>query len=257
MKRAIVAVLLASAGAAPVFAQSKPDGWSFEVTPYLFAAGLDGTASVRGVTADIDMSFSDIADRLDSGFMALAEARKGAWVFAFDAIYIKLSDEAAETWNGPLGNTNTATLNIGATQYVYQLLAGYRVYDQRAGVDLLGGLRYTRLDLSADLAVATGAPLLPDGSRSATRREDWTDVVAGVRVIFPFTERWSAVGYLDYGLAGDADKTYQAYAGVNWRLGKSISAKFGYRYLYQDYTNDDFRWDMTTEGLFLGLGVGF
>jgi opacity protein-like surface antigen len=254
---AIIAALLTAACAIPVFAESRPEGWNFEVTPYLFAAGLDGSGALRGVTADIDMSFSDIWDRLDQGFMALADVRKGRWMVGFDGIYIKLSDEAARSWNGPPGNTNTATLNVGVSEYVYQLLAGYRVHEQRVAFDVLGGVRYTRLDLSADLAITTGAPLLPDGSRSAARREDWSDVVAGARVTIPIAERWSAVGYLDYGLAGDADETYQAYAGMNWSFARNFAAKLGYRYLYQDYNRDDFRWDASTEGVFLGLGIGF
>lgn len=45
------------------------DRWQFEVTPYFFAAGLDGTVGVRGVEADVDLDFEDIWDNLDSAFM--------------------------------------------------------------------------------------------------------------------------------------------------------------------------------------------
>ena len=47
------------------------DAWQFEITPYLFAAGMNGTLGARGVESDLDMSFNDIWDRLDKAFMML------------------------------------------------------------------------------------------------------------------------------------------------------------------------------------------
>ena len=52
----------------------------FEIIPYLFVAGMDGTAEMRGISADIDMSFGDIWERLDKAFMVYITARKGDWI---------------------------------------------------------------------------------------------------------------------------------------------------------------------------------
>ncbi len=49
------------------------------------AASLNGDTGIGGVTTDVDMSFSDIWDKLNAGFMAAFEARKGPWIFLFDA----------------------------------------------------------------------------------------------------------------------------------------------------------------------------
>jgi len=106
---------------------SNNDEWQFEITPYLFASAMDGTAEMRGISADIDMSFGDIWDRLDKAFMAYSTARKGDWVYSLDFICFKLEDEQSATWQGPLGNTNTAQLIAGATQQVYTLSAGHRI----------------------------------------------------------------------------------------------------------------------------------
>ena len=75
--------------AMPVLADNEnadPSGWQFEITPYLFAAGMDGAAEMRGISASIDMSFSDIWERPDKAFMVYFTARKGDWIYAFDDI---------------------------------------------------------------------------------------------------------------------------------------------------------------------------
>jgi hypothetical protein len=74
----VIAATLAGPVAAPVHAApSTTDAWQFQVTPYLFGAALSGTTGIGNVTADVDLSFGDILDNLDSGFMAMLEARKG------------------------------------------------------------------------------------------------------------------------------------------------------------------------------------
>jgi len=236
--------------------KDNKEAWQFELTPYLFASGMNGTVGMRGVETDLDMSFSDIWDRLDKAFMLLLTAQKGDWVFAFDGLYVDLENEQSSSWQGPLGNTNTAQLNADVTQKIYAPSVGYRVLDNNTRLDILGLARYTSLDTGMKLAFTTGSDLLPDGSRSASRKETWWDVAVGVRVVAPFAKKWAFVGYADIG-AGGSDLTYQLLAGLNWQFTKMFSAKFGYRHIYQDYSKDDFKWDMTTAGAYAGLGIRF
>lgn len=257
---AVLATVACVAGP-PALAQAEPatpDQWQFEFTPYLLGAGLNGTTGIGSVTAHVDMSFGDILENLDSGFMALFEARQGRWTFGAEGIYFKLKGEGADSWQGPLGNTGTASLEATVTEQLYQLTAGYRVLDARTKVDVLGAGRYTQLDTKLNLAVTTGSPLLPDGSRSVSGTESWWDPVIGVRVLHPFAESWSFVGYADIGGFGvGSDLTYQLLAGVNWQFAKSVTAKAGYRYLYQDYAHNGFVWDMTASGFYVGAGFRF
>lgn len=253
-KRMLGLVLIGLFIQTPVYAANED--WQFEITPYLFAAGMNGTAGMRGVESDLDMSFSDIWDRLDKAFMLLFSAQKGDWVFGFDGMYIDLADEQAASWQGPLGNTNTSKLNVDATQQIYAPVIGYRVLKNKNRVDVLGVARYTSMDTAMKLALTTGADLLPDGSRSVSRKESWWDLAIGARVLAPFSEKWAFVGYVDIG-AGGSDLSYQLLAGLNWQFAKMFSAKFGYRHFYQDYSKDDFKWDMTTSGVYAGLGIRF
>ena len=256
----ISVLLISTFGAGPARAEDgkNPDAWQFEITPYLFASGLNGTVGMRGVNADVDMSFGDIWDRLDKAFMLLATAQKGDWIFGFDGMYVDLADEKASSWQGPLGNSNTAQLNADLTEQIYSLSAGRQVLAQGRGsrLDLLGVARYTSLESTLKLALTTGSDLLPDGSRSVSDKYDWWDAAVGLRFIAPLATKWDFVGYADVG-AGGSDLTYQLLAGVNWQFSKALSAKVGYRYLYQDYEKDDFKWDMAMSGAFLGLGIRF
>ena len=252
----MLGLLLLAAGNGAAHAAPEPEAWRFELTPYLFGASLSGTTGIGQVRADVDASFGDLVDNLDSGFMAMFEARKGKWGFGFDGVYFKLGDQKTSAWQGPGGiGSATGTLEATMTEQVYQLWSGYRIVDGRSKTDLIGAARYTQLDTDLDLTVTTGG-LLPGGARSLSGSKHWWDAAVGVRSITPFAERWEFVSYFDIG-AGGSDLTYQFLLGLNWQASKDLKLKGGYRYFYQDYADSGFLWDMAAHGFYLGVGIGF
>lgn len=96
--------------------------------------------------------------------------------------------------------------------------------------------------------------MLPDGSRFVGRKESWCDLAIAAQLKAEIIDKWNFIGYADIG-AGGADLTYQLMAGVNWQFSDTLSTKLGYRYFYQDYEKDGFVWDMTTSGVYAGLGI--
>ena len=90
------------------------------------------------------------------------------------------------------------------------------------------------------------------GSRSVNRKDSWWDAAIAAKVIAPFADKRYFVAYADID-AGGSDLSYQLLAWVNWQFSHSLSAKCGYRHLYQDYTKDDIKWDMTPSGTYLDL----
>ena len=246
---------IASGGQSEAGAQN---GWNFQVTPYLFAAGLNGTAGARGVEADIDASFSDIWDNLDVGLMGLFEARNGPWTMTFDALYFKVSDQASKTVTGPFGQvTVKGALDVSSSVTVLQPSLWYRVIDERTKVDLGAGLRYTRLSLDLDVKIVTVPGIaFPGGRRSSSSSESWVDVVVGARVNHPISDRWSLTAYADLG-GGGSSHTYQLVAGADWALNDRFTARAGYRYAYWDYADGGTVWDMSASGPYLGLGITF
>jgi hypothetical protein len=242
----------------PASIAAEPDSWQYEVTPYFLAAGLNGTAGVRGVTADVDMSFSDVMDSLEGGFMGLFAAQKGRWSYGLEGVYFKLGDEATKSVSGPFGQvTVNGALELTTKMYIYQGTVGYRLVDEATSVDLLGGLRYTKLDAEANVVITTVPGIVfPGGAISASGSESWTDAVAGVRAIHPLSDNLDLIGYADVG-AGGSDLTWQLIAGLNWEFKKDFIAKAGYRVLDWDYEDGGTVWDMQASGMYLGLGIRF
>lgn len=244
--------LLAALALAGVTAGAQAaDAWQFELTPYLWASGMEGDVQAgRLPKTAVDMSFGDILDTLDFGLMGAFEARNGRWGFLFDGIFMRVSDSATAS-RGPL------TVNADA-EVEQTMLAGavaYRAVEGKAPVDVIAGLRYTKLDVDAKIDASLFSLA---GTVKRSGDLDWIDPYLGVRVQYPLNERWSLVGYADVGGFGvGSDFTWQGLAGVNYEFSKSVVAKFGYRYLRVDYDKDNMLYEMRNDGVYLGAAFRF
>lgn len=255
----LMGILACAAGpAAAAQGAATSDNWQFEVTPYLFASGLKGDLGLRGVTTNLDVSFDDITKNLDAGFMGMFVAQKGRWSFAFDGTYMKLTDMQSKSVTGPFGHVAVnGAVNAATTLKVGQGSVGYRVFDDRAKVDVVGALRYTELKTDAYVAIATvPAVVFPGGAASAGGKESWTDAVIGARALYPLNDQWSLVGYVDAG-GSSGSNTYQWLAGANWEFSRGFTAKAGYRELSWDYDKNGTVWNIKASGPYLGLGIKF
>jgi hypothetical protein len=238
-------------GSTSALAQTTPSGdtWQFEVTPYFWAAGMNGWGRIgaRTPTAKFDASFSDVWRNLDVGAMGSFEAHKGRWGVLFDAIYVKLG-QTSDPLEGDLGK---AKLNVSQT--ILQLAGTYRVVDSSVmPIDVLGGVRYTYLD--SEFSYSKG-PLLPNGL-DRSNNVDWTDGFVGVRGRYYMTDKWSVIGYADAGTGG-TKYSWQLIAGTNYDFTKSVVGKFGYRIISMKYESNNFLYQVKTDGLFLGVGIKF
>ena len=258
---ALLAGMLALGAGTVATAQTtaaQTGGWQFELTPYIWAAGMKGDVQSGPLPKiSTDVSFSDIVDVLDFGLMGAFEARKGRWGMLFDAIYMKLSmgGTASRTGPGPIGATATASATLEMKQTLLAAAASYRAVEGRSPVDVIGGLRYVKLEASADI---DGSFEAVSGTLSRSGDKDWVDPYIGVRIQHPIADRWTLVGYGDIGGFGvGSDFTWQAIAGVNYDFSKSVSGKLGYRYLAVDYDKDGFLYDMDSYGAYLGVGIRF
>ncbi len=232
---------------------AEENNWTFEATPYFMAAGLKGDVGIGDRKADVDMSFGDIMDTLDFALMGLVTARKDRWTLGFEAIYFKISDDS--TYIGPGGRISGA-VDVTTEMSIYAATTGYRVYDEQTQVNLLGGLRYTKVDADADVLIASAGPLGLSRDLAANGDQSWTDAFIGASFTHPFSEEAELFGYFDLGGSSDSD-SYQVIAGVNWEFEQDYTAKFGYRLLDWDYDDGNFKWDMKTYGPYAGLGIQF
>jgi hypothetical protein len=251
---------LAFAVSASAYAQGGPwmsDRWSFEATPYLWAAGLDGDVQAGALPrTSIDIGFDDIFDNLDFAAMGTFEARHGRWGFLVDAMYIKVSASATarRTGPGPIGATLTATAHVKVEQTLFTAAAAYRLAQGPTAFDLLGGLRYSKVDVDGEIGASLFALA---GTVKRSGKKEWVDPIVGFRARHRIADRWALAGYADIGGFGvSSDLTWQVIAGIDYEISKTFSAKGGYRILKVDYDRGAV-YDMKTSGVYLGLGIRF
>jgi len=256
---ALAAFSLAPTPARAQTATAAPgSGWTFDFTPYIWGVAMSGDVQGGALPAiNIDMSFSDILDNLDAGLLGAFEARKGRWGLLFDAIYMKLegSGTASRTGPGPIGATATASAELDVTQKMFAAAVAYRAVEGSAPIDIIGGLRYSKIE--ADAAI-DGSFFAQAGSVARSADKSWVDPYIGVRALYPVANHWTLVSYADIGGFGvGSEFTWQALVGMNYEFSKTFAAKFGYRYLSVDYDKDGFIYDMANSGLYFGLGIRF
>jgi len=69
-----------------------PSKWQFSFTPYGWFSGINGNATARGHTVDVDESFIEIVEDSDSfaALMGYFEARKGPFSLFTDVVWADL-----------------------------------------------------------------------------------------------------------------------------------------------------------------------
>jgi len=216
--------------------------WKHEFAPYLWGSAMEGTVGVGDVVADAQLSFSDILDNLEFGFMGAYRASRDRYSISVDAIYMGLG----ATEKGPGG---VLKADIDVDQIGLEADFGYALSER---LTLLAGLRYVSLD--ADLKV-TG-PL--GNSRTASEGQDWVDPVVGAQYAWPFADEWTLSLRGDIGGFGvGSDFAWQGIATLRWQFSPRTALGVAYRYLdidYEDGKGDDyFKYDVATSGPAMGV----
>ena len=243
---------LTFAAAAPALAQTKSEEkFTLEITPYLWAAGIEGSYQIGNIASGgLDVSFDSIWDNLDMAVMGTIEGRHGRWGLLFDAVYFDMSQTQ------PTQDHLASSVKAKIEQQLYSLAPAYRVLEDEVFVDVLAGVRY--LYMKGELTIAEGQhPLIAQG-RQVSSSDSWWGGFVGARVAWPlpFYKPVSLVGYLDLG-AMDGEFMWQGIAGVNWQISEMFTAKLGYRYMSLDVSTGVSEFDLDIGGAYAGLGIKF
>lgn len=227
---------------APVIQASD---WQHEIAPYLFAAGMDGTAGVGPIEADVSQSFGDIVSNLDMGFMGAYRGTKDKYSITVDTIYMSLG----VTEKGPGGVLRG---DVGVEQLALEGDFGYSLSE---AVTVFGGLRYN--DISSDVKVSG-----PLGTRKASGSKSWVDPLIGAIYSHKFNDTWSMSLRGDIGGFGiGSDFAWQGLATLRWQVTPTVGVLGAYRYIDMDYEdgsgNGRFLYDMAITGPALGVVFSF
>ncbi len=265
----IVAMLLSSASPVLVGAEEQSSETASSDAPwtrigvYGFLTSIEGDVGYRAVEADIDVSFSDILDNLDIGFMGFAEHRRGKWSFIADLAWLDISESGGTRVTGPLGmGQGTVSAEVEFQQVLLEGFVGYQAldYDLEDGqisVDALAGARYNWLnvELSDDVSVFA----LPSAS-DREKDQQWVDGVFGIRAGYRANAGWSLLGWADYGIGDDSD-SYQLASFVNYQFDNGVELSGGYRHYHMKYKTGSgssrVKFDLDYSGPMLGLSYTF
>ena len=221
--------------------------WQFQLTPYLWIAGVKGQAGIGNLTTNVDAALTDDNVDLNFGFMGTFEARKKRFVILTDLQYSNLGTDRATP--GPLFSSASADFKT----FVFDPEVGYRIVqnpEKGAFVDVLGGIRYWHL--KTDLTFNSGLA----SSVSASRSRDWVDGVAGIRGRAHLSPRLFVTGKADIG-GGGSDFSYQLFGGGGYLVGSRYALIAGWRHLSVNYNKDGFLFDNALSGPVLGFGIKF
>ncbi len=217
--------------------------WQNDVFLYGLAASITGDVQFGPVQQPVDVSFSDVLDNLQMGFMGGYRGSSERFSVVADVIYLAL------------GNASTTGLvrRADLDQLIVDITGGYRFSPI---VEAFAGLRVT--DLSTK--VGLGDPVVTELKGSDT----FYDPVVGARVLTPLSQngRWWLQARGDIGGFGASmDFTWQAMANVGFKPTERISIFGGYRALGQDFKDaggsERFSLDVIYYGPVFGVGFHF
>lgn len=219
------------------------DEWRFQLTPYVWMAGLEGDIKPlrSGPTGHVSRSFSDILSQLDAAFFITGTARRGQLVLHGDISHASTSDRSSL----PLGLTARASIKQSSAT----LLAGYSWLEAgSSSIDTMAGLRLW--DIKAKLGI--------DGVGDVQSSASFTDPVLAARWRWDFAPRWSTIVYGDVGGFGVGSKsTWQGMGALNYQWSDDLFFSLGYRYLQVDYRRNGKRLDFNQSGPLLGATLRF
>lgn len=213
--------------------------WSGEITPYFWAAGIEGDATVRGNDVDVDVGFDDLLDDTDAAVSVLGVLQRDRLIFWGQFDYLGLSTGDVDTPSGASGELETDSL-------IWTLAVGYQFDGWKPGqhFDVLIGAR--QLSLDNELSI--------DGVGTFDRDRDYTDAVVVVRPSLPLSENWRFNPTLSYG-AGDSESTWELWPQLQYNFSDRWAARVGYRRLHYDIEGDaGNEFDAAFHGLTLGVG---
>jgi hypothetical protein len=273
--------------AAPIEPPPAIPGWTFSLTPYVWAISLNGPVTVKGRTIDVDASFIDILEhtQFPKGLMelaALGEARYDRFALLTDIAYFKLGlgesitrTRGTDRIGGAVGVSAGLTIEMviaeAAAAYevarwngltspgsstALDLYAGGRAWWQRGDVQINASGTLNIFDLTFSRA----------GVFSAEKSVSWFDPLVGARLRHQFAPTWNFVLSGDVGGFDVGSKfSWQVLALLEHEFCRSRtvtwSAMLGYKALSVDYSRGSgltlYEFDMTMHGPIFGVTARF
>lgn len=219
--------------------------WEWQLTPYIWATGLNGTMEYSNQSGEINMSFGDSFDNLKLKGMFKFEVKKGNWSIMADYFSASIGRNASITENID-GINLDSELPVKLDQTIAELGGGYRfIKDGNLEIDVLFGARYFKADIALERTES-------DTDWVKTESEFY-DPYVGIR----FLQTWNKFGLggqIDVGgFTVGSEISYKYNMMVAYEFVKFLELQVGYQAYNPIYREDGFVYNVSTQGVFAGL----
>lgn len=217
--------------------KEQPSKWELELTPYLWATGMNGHLAIGDQTAKVDVDFTDVVQKLKIAGMIHAEVKKDRWSIMTDLFYANLNQKNDTQDNG-LIETNIKQTSI-------ELGGGYSFIKLNTlTIDALFGARYFNMEIDVDQT----------DINSISVEDNFIDPFIGLR----FSNYWNKFGIsgrIDVGGFGvGSEVSYKYNLMTKYKFSELFELNLGYQAYNPLYDNGkNLVYDISTEGLLLGL----
>lgn len=212
------------------------DDWDWGVSPYLWAAGINGGVTAGSLSADTSVDFGDIVNVLQGGALLRLEGTSGQNGVFGDIVYLALEEENAK-------DTVGGTLEVDLDNLIVE--AGYRrSITSRFAIDV--GVRYWDFKTK----------LTPAVQPSVRRSSDWTDGFIGARFSNALSDKWQWVLRANIG-AGGSDLALGVDLDFRRELANGNQLTVGFRALDVDFSDSSGAVPVELNMTFSGLTIGY
>jgi hypothetical protein len=227
---------------APLWTESvSADDWKFELSPYLWVAGVDGDIKVKRQDFEVSADFEDIFDQTKYGGSVILQANRERWVNFLQLDYVALENDDVKTRH------SREDIHLEADSLLATFASGYRfAISQRSTLDLMAGVRYAGMEIDVDLNAA--------GNLSSDL--DIYDAILMVRPRVALAENWHVLLSFSVG-AGDSDLTWEVFPELIYDTGGNLDFRLGYRDLNYENKKGNDEIDFSMHGMVLGVGFAF
>ncbi|MEP1201207.1 outer membrane protein [Tateyamaria sp.] len=227
-------------------AAAQDSSWDTSFTFYLWGAETDTSITTPAGVIESTLPFSEALENLDFAFMGAIETQKGPWSLIGDFAYTDLS--FSEPTPGPASSGVDADVKL-------QVLNLYGLYNVHSAdgwtIDVGGGAR--AFDADATMTLLPGT----DPGRSASFGKSWVDPLIAARFAYEISDRWTAVGLLDYGGFRSDSESWQVLISARYAINDQWSLVGAYRYLDLKNGSSDDRFKLSQSGPVFGVRYDF
>lgn len=229
----------------------------WKIAPYLWAVGIDGSATLLGYEQDLDVSFGDILSDFEVGGSVFAEIGKGHHAVSLDYTYLRLKPDPTPLPSPPTPPDSTMATKM--TTNILEVAYNYRL-DGPQSTAIVAGARY--MDIELKLTPNINGPQLPIEppipQGPIVFGPSWWDGFVGLKTFSRIGQNWDFEFYGTVGF-GESDWPWTLQAMFARRFSNDNRLGLGARVWGIDYSkNNGFMGEYSAiDATFYGLLIGY